>query len=376
MASAGAVYDVAVLGAGPAGAACALALSRAGVARVALVDGGARPGPAVGETIPPDTRLLFDRLGLWEAFLAEDHLTCHGSCSSWGDPALGFNDFVLNPNGPAWHLDRGRFDAFLRRQARDMGVAPIAGRLTGVDHDPAGGLALRLTTPAAGPRMLHARFAVDATGPAAALALRLGARRRILDRLTFVYGFFDAARAVSASRLTLLEAQPEGWWYAALLPGERLAVALAADAERVKTERLSEDTAWLRAALTTRHLAPRLDGCRFLPNALAARVAISFILDRVCGPRWLAIGDAAASYDPLCAQGLYKAIDDALTAAAAIRATLDADGDLSATYGADALLRFAEYQANRSYFYDLERRWPDSAFWGRRQARRELARAA
>lgn len=369
MDTADASYDVAVLGAGPAGSACALALARAGVARVALVDGGSRPGPAVGETIPPDTRLLLDRLGLWDAFLAEGHLACHGSCSSWGDPSLGYNDFVLNPHGPAWHLDRARFDAFLQRHARAAGVTVIRGRLNGVDPGPTGAAALQLTTPTAIPVRLDARFAVDATGPTAALASRLGARRRVLDRLTFVYGFFDAAQAVSISRLTLLEARSEGWWYAALLPGQRLAVALAADAEQVKAEQLTQDTAWLRAALATRHLAPRLDGCRFLPNALAARVATSAILNQVCGPRWLAIGDAAASYDPLSAQGLHKAIEDGLIAAAAIRAALDAGGDLSAAYGAGAAQRFAEYQANRDYFYDLERRWPDSAFWRRRQAK-------
>lgn len=369
-------YDVAIVGAGPAGAACALALARVGVARVVLIDGGGRPGPAIGETIPPDTRRLLDQLGLWEAFLAEGHLACHGSCSSWGASALGFNDFVLNPNGPAWHLDRARFETFLLGEARTAGAEMISARLAGVDEDLDEGLVLRLTTLTSGAISLRARFVVDATGPSAALACKMGARRCVLDRLTFVYGFFDATDAASSSRQTLLEAAPEGWWYAALLPGERLAVALAADAGRVKAERLSQDEPWLRAALATRHLAPRLDGCRFLPGALAPRVAVSFRLDPVSGARWLAIGDAAACYDPLSAQGLYKALADAITGAAAISAAFAQRGDLPKAYGVDAAARFAEYQTNRNYFYDLERRWPDSAFWTRRQARRDLARAA
>ena len=65
-----------MLGAGPAGAACALALARAGVDGVCLVDAGQprRHGAVViGETIPPDARLLLDRLGVWEAFVAEGH---------------------------------------------------------------------------------------------------------------------------------------------------------------------------------------------------------------------------------------------------------------------------------------------------------------
>ncbi|PPV08761.1 hydroxylase [Xanthomonas bromi] len=200
-------YDVVVLGAGPAGASCGLALARAGVERLCLVDGGLANTVAIGETIPPDTRLLLQQLGVWEAFLDDGHLPCPGSCAAWGSPRLGFNDFVLNPQGTAWHLDRARFDGFLRRHAHAAGVAGISdARLVGVVQEANGDFCLRLSLGARGVRTL-----VDATGQASALARRLGARRRELDRLSVVYGFFDAAHAASPSRSTLLEASADGW---------------------------------------------------------------------------------------------------------------------------------------------------------------------
>jgi flavin-dependent dehydrogenase len=355
----GAGCDVAILGAGPAGAACALALVRAGVASVCLVDGGRTPGPAaVGETIPPDARLLLDRLGLRQAFLAEGHEPCLGSCSAWGSDIIGHNDFLLNPQGSGWHLDRARFDDFLRRHAMAAGV----GMIDGARHAEAA---------AAG-----ARFVVDATGRASAFARKMGARQLPLDRLTFVYGFFDTAAAGSQSRLTLLEAVADGWWYAAALPGDRLAVAFAGDADHVRAVGLGRDPAWLGAALATRHLAPRLDGCRFLAGSLAPRVAASFLLDRVSGRRWLAVGDAAACFDPLAAQGIYKALEDGLGAAALIAEALGKDADLAGEHEAATRARFDDYLVNRNYFYGLERRWPGSAFWRRRQARLELPAAA
>ena len=371
--------DVAIIGAGPAGAACALALTRAGVASVALIDAGRADASlaTVGETIPPDTRTLFDRLGLAQAFLDEGHEPCLGSCSAWGNDLLGHNDFLLNPQGSGWHLDRARFDFFLRDRARAAGATLIEGaRLADADADGEGGYRLRLAMPGGASRSLGARFVVDATGRASAFARHVGARQLPLDRLTFVYGFFDSAGAASRSRLTLLEAAPHGWWYAAGLPGERLAVAFAADADRVRQEGLARDGRWLGAALATRHLARRLDGCRFIAGSLVPRVAASFRLDLAAGPRWLALGDAAACFDPLAAQGIYKAIEDGLDGAALIAAALDRGGELTGEHQAASLARFDEYLSNRNYFYGLERRWPGSAFWQRRQARTALPLAA
>jgi flavin-dependent dehydrogenase len=346
--------QIVVVGRGPAGAACALALARAGVDGVCLAG---RSDPfadraAVGESIPPDARVLLDRLGLWQAFLDEGHERCLGSCSTWGSDIPGYNDYLLNPQGCGWHLDRRRFDAFLCRQAQAAGVATIA--------------------EGEGDAVTSARFVVDATGRSSAVARRHGARQVALDRLTFVHGFFDLPPATVHSRLTLLEAVRDGWWYAAVIPGRRVAVAFAGDAEHVRESGLAHAQPWLRAALGTRLLAASLEGARFVGGSLVSRVVSSFVLDRACGPRWLAVGDAASCFDPLAAQGIYKAIDDGIAGAQAIVSALATGGDLDPGYEQVVRGRFEEYLVNRNHFYGLERRWPDAPFWRRRHARTEL----
>jgi len=346
--------QVVIHGSGPAGAACALALARAGVDGVHLTgrrDPFAGQG-AIGESIPPDARGLLDRLGLWQAFLEQGHEPCLGSCSTWGGATPGYNDYLLNPQGTGWHLDRGRFDAFLCRQAEHAGVTLLA--------EEAG-------DPASQPR-----FVVDATGRSSVLARRAGARQIALDRLTFVYGFFDLPPAAVHSRLTFLEAVRDGWWYAAAVPGRRMAVAFAGDAETIRDASLARESAWLRAAFSTRQIAACLGGARFAAASLVARVVPSFLLDRVCGARWLAVGDAASCFDPLSAQGIYKALADGISAADVIAAALATGSDLDASYQHAVQSRFTEYLANRNYFYGLERRWPDSPFWQRRHARTAL----
>lgn len=349
--------QVVIHGRGPAGAACALALARAGVDGVCLMARRDQPAnqAAIGESIPPDAGRLLDRLGLWQSFLEEGHERCLGSCSTWGSATPGYNDYLLNPQGSGWHLDRRRFDAFLCRQAEHAGVITLA--------------------PEKGDPVPQAHFRVDATGRSSALARQHGARQIAVDRLTFVYGFFDLPPAGPHSRLTFLEAVRDGWWYAAAIPGRRMAVAFAGDAETIRDAGLARESAWLRAAFTTRQIAACLDGARFIAASLVSRVVSSFVLDRVCGARWLAVGDAASCFDPLSAQGIYKALADGIVGADAIASALATGGDLGADYQQAVELRFSHYLANRNHFYGLERRWPDSPFWQRRHARTELGAA-
>ena len=95
--------------------------------------------------------------------------------------------------------------------------------------------------------------------------------------------------------------------------------------------------------------------------------APSAYLDRPTGPDWLAVGDAASSFDPLSSQGIYKALADGLKAAEAITAWLDGDTGALDKYAAFVASRFADYRRNRAYFYAVERRWAGSPFWARRR---------
>ena len=366
-------WNVAILGSGPAGCATALALERKGVSRVCIVDPGRSLAPHLGETLPPETRLVLDELGLWDGFIAERHEACLGSCSSWGSDTLGYNDFLLSPYGRGWHLDRSRFNAFLLRNATSRGIAVISGaRLLACQSDRKKGFRLHLKALDGAASTLTARYVVDATGFRSAFARRVGAQPVSFDRLTFIYGFFDAHTGATASELTMIEAAEEGWWYAAGLPERRVAIAFATDPQIVRARMLSAEDRWFARVLRTRYIAPRLDRCRFVRGSIVVRAAPSYLLDRVAGARWLAVGDAAAAYDPLSAQGIHKALADGLKAAETIAAALASDTDIAPAYAASIGDSFEEYRTNRNFFYRLETRWAGSSFWQRRLERTDL----
>jgi len=112
---------------------------------------------------------------------------------------------------------------------------------------------------------------------------------------------------------------------------------------------------WLTALESTTHIHGR-----GTPR-LRIRSAASSILDRIVGEDWVAVGDAASTWDPLSAAGIHKALRNGIDAANAI-----ANGTL-ASYERSVRASFDDYLATRDRYYSLVRRWPHSLFWQRRQ---------
>jgi flavin-dependent dehydrogenase len=358
--------QVAIVGGGPAGCAAALALAGAGVDGVQLIEAGDYSRQRVGESLPPDTRLLFTRLGLWDQFRQQQHDPCLGSCSAWGSDELGYNDFLSNPQGHGWHLDRRRFERWLADAAQARGVElRTCTRLSNVE---ANGSGYRLELRGQHNEYLHADYVIDASGAHTRFARLVGARPIELDQLICVYGFFTSPAQATNSRLTLLEATEYGWWYRATLPDGQLCIALACDQLGLRQLQAGEWRRWLNLLADTRHTASNLQGYGFEPGSMLTSPATSYRLDRVVGQNWLAVGDAASSFDPLMARGIHKALEDGIAAAEAIVGWFHGDASAAERHARQIEQRYREFREMRSYLYAQEQRWPQSSFWQARQA--------
>src|SRR5262245_16590112 len=153
--------EVLVVGAGPAGA--TVALNLAPLCRVVLVDRRARPGPRIGESLPPAARRLLTDMGLWGSFTAENHSPCYGNRAAWGSAQPLETDFLRDPDGPGWHIDRAQFETWLRAIAVDRGALVLApARMQSMERD-GSRWRVRLAT-TAGSIELMARLLIDAAG--------------------------------------------------------------------------------------------------------------------------------------------------------------------------------------------------------------------
>ena len=361
-------YDVAIVGGGPAGCATALALRRCGVPRVLLVEAEEYRGDRVGESVPPDTRLVLEELGVFDAFAADGHAPCLGSCSSWGSDDLGYNDFIFNAHGMGWHLDRRRFDASLADQAREANVeVRTRARFTQIYRAKPGDWTLSILTASGKRSTVRATFVVDASGSRSRLSRALGANAKTLDRLSCAAAYVEFERHDDFHQLSMLEGVELGWWYAAALQPPRAIVMVATDADILSRLRLFEVDGWREQLSRAKHLVTKLGKFRIASPSLHVRVAPSTMLDVPAGVDWAAVGDAASAYDPISARGIHQALFTGLHGGRAIAAALDGEPRGLARYRELVSACFADFVQTRAHIYGLERRWSDEAFWSRRR---------
>jgi flavin-dependent dehydrogenase len=358
-----AAIDVAIVGGGPAGAAAGIRLARAG-ARVTLIDADDLHGDKIGESLAPSARPLLERVGVWGAHCAANHRPCYANRSSWGGDDIDTHDFVRDPYGHGWHLDRRRFDATLAAEAVRAGCGWMARtRVARLDRRRDG---WRLSVDGEQSAELSARFVVDASGRGSRVARGQGARRRTHDRLVALVAFLAAAdEAPTDDATTLVEAVTDGWWYSARLPDGRLACAFMTDPDLL---RQTDAESWNARLERSVHTRARVEGsCHALRARPRVAAAGSAILDPPVAPGWIAAGDAAAAYDPLSGHGIAAAIASGCDAGDAALGILASGRSAADAYAHRVRDGFARYLDARRAYYGLERRWADSAFWRRRR---------
>ncbi len=360
--------QVVVIGGGPAGASAALELARHGVETLLLERSDGRGNP-VGESLAPSANPLLHRLGLYDALAASGALPCHGNRSSWGgDGALADHDFLRDPFGHGWHLDRPAFNAALLDTVASAGVT-LWLRSKAVSLEPTiRGWRIVVTTPS-GSQTLTADLLIDATGRAAMVGRRQGVRRRVFDPLVAAVAFLPPGESSTCDATTLVEAAASGWWYTALLPDGKLAVAWFTDPDLLAHVGAWRAAAWWRLLEASGATWERVAGHGARrPETVRVMAAGSTLLRRVAGDRWIAAGDAAAAFDPLSSHGIGSALADGKKAATAVAAALGGDETAIPAYVDHVVANYARFLVVRRAYYAEERRWPAAPFWSRRQS--------
>ena len=354
--------EVAIVGGGPAGAALATLLGRLGIG-VMVLEAAATPKEKFGECLAPNVAALLERLGLAPYMDADGHLPSYGNRSLWGSDTPVEQDFIFHPFGHGWHLNRRLFEERLVATARTAGAEwRTAHRVIRCRED-AAGVDLEVES-SESTGLVRTEIVVDATGRSASIARRLGARQMRQHPLIGSMAVIEPGRRnVQSDSHTLVEAMEHGWWYSALRGDGSLVAGVMTDPETAPRRRETWQALLDRGPHTRARIRPQVTA---IPARIHARAAGPARLDRFCGRRWLAIGDAAAAFDPISSYGIGSALGSAFEAADAIAAQRRGVARAFRRFEAALEVAWHRCEAMRRDCYARERRWPDSAFWRRR----------
>ncbi|MCE8034129.1 NAD(P)/FAD-dependent oxidoreductase [Billgrantia tianxiuensis] len=313
--------DVAIIGAGPSGAAAAAWLARRGL-HVRVIERSRFPRFSIGESLLPQCMVHLEACGLLEAARAGDFQPKNGAAFTWRgqDTAIDFRDKFSPGPGTTWQVERADFDQRLIEGARQAGAevefdTSVEAFVADADHP-----SLTLVGPSGERRSLRSRFVLDASGYGRVLARLTGlARPSTLESrcalFTHIEDHIVCPRHDREKILIGLHPDHPGIWYW-LIPfrNGRASVGVVGDRATLEATGI-DDSERLWHFI---HAEPRL--AELLANAETTRdvgrlEGYSADVQQLHGPGFALLGNAGEFLDPVFSSGVTIALDSALRAA-------------------------------------------------------------
>jgi len=292
-------YDVGIVGAGPAGAATALRLARAGI-HVCVIERTRFPRTkACGEYLSPGAVAMLEGLGVGRALSAQ------------ATPLRGIRFFGSGTSAelpfstPGWSLPRATLDAALLDAAVAAGASQLLGRAErffASEH----GVRIDVRLPSGETQHCHARIVVGADGMQSTVAREFSLAARVRGPRRFALGGHYAGLHGLDQYVEMFV---EGSSYFAINPftHSRANVMLVVDEEelhrgRGDVDRFMRDRASALSGGRIRFDEAQLEGKRIAIGPLSSSAR------RYSAQNVLLAGDSAGFIDPFTGQGVYLAL--------------------------------------------------------------------
>ena len=354
-------YQVIVVGAGPAGLATSLCLSANHISHC-VVDASKYAVYKAGDALPPNAKPLLKQLGILGLLDHKHHMPYYGNNSIWGSDTWHKEEFIKSLYGHGYLLDRVYFEKQLRQLVCDTNTPFYSGyQLHNVEEKVS---EIEATIRSDSECLqLTAQYIVDATGRKASVCRHLGAYKKALDQqLTF--SFWHQTKQ-QIPRQIWIEATENGWWYLSPaangkvncmfftlngLRPQRNEMAKFLRAELIKTIQIQKIIQPVEEELIDNQCMPSGTSCLEIPY----------------GDHWLAVGDAAFSYDPISSYGITSALASGYYGAHAIASKLSGEEAAFMSYHYILQNGTMPYLQKLTNQYSMEKRWPNSYYWKNR----------
>jgi flavin-dependent dehydrogenase len=320
------IYDVAIVGGGPAGSTAATLLARAGW-RVVVLEREKFPRFHIGESLLPFSMQTFERLGVREkldrTFLPKFGGEIVAACGSKSIKFYFKNGFRARRD-QAYQVTRSEFDKLLLDHARDNGAevreetevknidfGPDRVRLeTASSHSSAASASQKSGS-------VEARYLLDCSGRQTILG-SLFRLKKTYDHLQkfSVFAHYDnveRAPGIDATLLRMVRGVDRWFWMIPITPA-RTSIGVVMDTATYRALKLSPEAALEKCVAEQPMVFQRMRNAERV-SAVYSTGDFSYRISRLFGDRWLLAGDAAGFIDPVFSSGVFLAIMSAEKAA-------------------------------------------------------------
>jgi flavin-dependent dehydrogenase len=318
------VYDVAIIGGGPAGSTAGTLLAQAG-RRVIVFEREKFPRFHIGESLLPFSMKTFTRLGLHEKFLRAGFIKKFGgeffsACSSEGTKFY-FKDAYRSQTDHSYQVTRADFDKVLLDHAAESGAE--VHELTGVKSVEFANEHVDLTI--ANGKSIRARYVIDASGRNSVLGTKFNIKKTYehLKKLS-IFAHYDGVwrpEGIDAT-LTVLIRGIDRWFWIIPLTAERTSIGVVLDSETFRSSKQTPEDFLEQALLEQPVIMQRMRDARRVSQVHVA-ADFSYRSTQLYGDRWLLAGDAAGFLDPIFSSGVFLAVFSGELAADALHEVLD-----------------------------------------------------
>ena len=323
----GDIYDVAIIGGGPAGSTAATLLARAG-RRVIVFERENFPRFHIGESLLPFSMKAFTRMDLHEKILRAGFMKkfggeMFGSCSEIGNKFY-FKDAYRSQTEHAYQVTRADFDKLLLDHSAENGAevhehAMVEAVTFSNEHVD---LSIKRNGSS---QAVRARYLIDASGRNSVLGTKLGIKKTYdhLQKLSIFAHYDDVSRAEGIDgTLTALIRGIDRWFWIIPLTAKRTSIGVVLDNDTFRKSKLSAEDFLEQTLAEQPIIAKRMTNARRVSKVYVA-TDFSYRSTKLHGDRWLLAGDAAGFIDPIFSSGVFLAVFSGEQCADALNEVLD-----------------------------------------------------
>ena len=308
-----AIYDVAIIGGGPAGSTAATLLGRAG-RRVIVCEREKFPRFHIGESLLPVSMKTFTRLGVHEKFERAGFLKKYGGEMASACCEVGvkfyFKDGYRSQTESSYQVPRAEFDKVLLDHAAENGAeVREQTAVRGVDFFD-DRVELKVQAKSAAPEKITARYVIDASGRHSVLGnhFKLKETYPHLQKIS-IFAHYEGVELEEGrdAALTRMVRAADRWFWYIPLPNDRSSIGVVCDTVLYRQSKKSPEEFLEQSLAGQPFLTRRMNRARRVTQAYAS-ADFSYRQARLTGDRWMLAGDAAGFIDPVFSSGVFLAL--------------------------------------------------------------------